>query len=426
VFTGASLRNMGVQPLLDGVIDFLPAPEELPPILGHHAKTEAEVEVPRIKEGPPLALVFKIQNDREAGALSYIRVYSGTFKKGGTFYNINKKKRERINRLLRMHSNRSEMMNSVSAGDIAVAVGMKLSQTGDTIGSESHQFLLERMNFPEPVISVAVEPKTMSDMDKLKKVLDMLVSEDPTFFVREDEETGQIVISGMGELHLDVLITRVINDYKVHANVGNPQVTYRESITETVKHVEKFHKTIAGKDNDAQITLKAEPLPRGTGNSFTSSLPEGLMPDEFVRAVKRGVEGAFMSGILYGYPAYDIGITLTDAVYNPNTATPFAFEAAGSIGFDNTCRKASPILLEPIMIIDVMTPKEYVGDVINQLSSRGGVIVSLESRAAIEHVHAENPLVNMFGYSTALRSLTQGRGTFSMEFSHFSKKEGGL
>ena len=322
-----------------------------------------------------------------------------------------------------MHSNRSEHIDSISAGDIAVIVGLKNAQTGDTIGSESFQILLERMLFPEPVISVAVEPKTLSDMDKLKKVLKTLENEDPTFFVKEDADTGQIIISGMGELHLDVLVTRIIDDYNVSANVGNPQVTYRESITKTITHREKFHKVLAGKENSAEIILKVEPLPRGTGTTFTVDMKNREGPDNCIQTVRRGVTGSFTSGILFGYPAYDIGVTLLDAVYNPNTGTEFSFEAAAAHGFDNACRQASPVLLEPIMKLDVMVPKEYVGDVLSRLTSRGSVIISLESRTTIEHIQAESSMVNMFGYATALRSMTQGRGTFSMEFSHFAKKK---
>ncbi|TFG62570.1 MAG: elongation factor G [Spirochaetales bacterium] len=426
VLTGASLKNIGVQPLLNAVVDFLPAPEELPPARGHDVKTETEIEVPFKKDGPPLALVFKIQTDREAGALTYIRVYSGSFKNGSAVFNINKKKKERINRLLRMHANRSEPLDSVSAGDIAVIIGCKFSQTGDTLGLEGKQILLEHMSFPEPVITVAVEPKTLSDLDKLKNVLDLLAKEDPTFTVRENEETGQLIISGMGELHLEVLVTRVVNDFKVSANIGNPQVTYRESISAKTEHRERFHKVLAGKENAAEITLRIAPLPRGTGNQFSSEIGKQALPAELLEAVGRGVTGAFSSGIMYGYPCIDIGVTLTAAEYNQNTASPFAYEAAGSLGFDAACRKASPVLLEPVMHMDVMAPKEFIGDVISHISSKGGVIVNLESRPTIEHLRAEIPLANTFGYSTALRSMTQGRGTFAMEFSHFAKKEGGL
>ena len=426
VFVGASLRNIGVQPLLDGIVEYLPSPVDLPPVPGMTVKTEEEVAVERSEKGSPLALVFKIQNDREAGSLCYIRVYSGVIKKGTAVYNMNKRKRERINRILRMHSNTSEDLSSLSAGDIGVIIGMKEAQTGDTIGSEGHQILLESMHFPEPVIKVAIEPKTMSDMDKLKKTLATLSKEDPTFSFDENEETGQLVISGMGELHLDVLVTRVVKEFKVDAKVGNPQVSYRESISAASEHTEKFNKVVAGKENTAAVTLKVQPAERGEGNSFKSEVPETVLPREFQDAVRRGVQNSFSSGIMYGYPGIDISVTMTSAEYSEMTSTAFAFEAAAAMGYDNACRGASPVLLEPIMEVNILSPKDYIGEVINNITTRGGMVNSMESRPAIDHINAQAPLSKMFGYSTVLRSLTQGRGTFSMEFSHFAPKEGGI
>ncbi|MCK5201556.1 MAG: elongation factor G [Spirochaetales bacterium] len=426
VFVGASLKNIGVQPLLDGVLDFLPSPFEGNPIIGHKKKDNSEVTVSHDKNGQALALVFKIQSDKEAGALSFIRVYSGKIKKGSAILNINKNKRERINRLLRMHSNRHEAIDELHAGDIAVVVGFKVAQTGDTIGSEGYQVLLEDMNFPEPVISVAIEPKTISDQDKLVKALESLKREDPTFSVKENEETGQLIISGMGELHLDVLVKRVISEFKVEANVGKPQVTYRESISIGAAHREFFHKLVANKENTAEISLKVEPSGKGAGNIFICEVPESNLPRELKDAAERGIRNAFSSGIMYGYPTIDIKVTLTDAVYDQQTSSAMAFEAAGALGFDAACRKADPVLLEPIMNVDILTPKDFVGEVISHITTRKGLIGSLESKPAVEHIRAEVPLVNMFGYSTALRSLTQGRGTFAMEFSHFAKKEGGI
>ena len=422
VLCGASLRNIGVQSLLDAVVNYLPSPEELPPIIGHHAKKESDVEIVRGMDGPPLALVFKIQSEREAGDICFIRVYSGSFKAGSAVFNIDKHKRERINRLLRPHANRTEQIDSVEAGDIAVVVGFKLAQTGDTVGSEGIPVILERMHFPEPVISVAIEPQTLSQRDRLKEVLAILTKEDPTFFTREDPDTGELIISGMGELHLEVLVTRITDDFNVQAKVGKPQVTYRESIAGTATHVEKFHRVLAGKENVAEITLKVESLPRGSGNRFASEVSKAVLPQELQEAVQRGVEGAFSSGISYGYPTIDIGVTLIDAVHNPNTSTPFAFEAAASLGLDNACKLADPVLLEPIMRVDVMCPKDYLGEVINALTMRSGMVQGVESRAVREHIRAEIPLRNMFGYSTSLRSMTQGRGTYAMEFSHFSRK----
>ena len=336
--------------------------------------------------------------------------------------NINKHKRERVNRLLRMHSNNYEQISRIEAGDIAVIVGMKLAQTGDTIGSEGYPIVLEEMDFPEPVISVAIEPKTISDQEKLKNVLEILQKEDPTFKVNENEETGQLVISGMGELHLDVLVTRILKDFKVAANIGNPQVSYRESISKAVKHKEEFRRILAGKENQAVITLKVEPVSRGEGNQFVCDLSKHKLPLELQHAVERGVRTAMQSGTLMGYATIDIKVTLMEAVYDEMTSTELAFETAGALGFDNACREAEPVLLEPVMHVDIMCPAEYVGDVISQLTQRGGMVSSLESRPAFEVVKAQAPLVSMFGYTTVLRSQTQGRGTFAMEFSHFAVK----
>ena len=422
VLCGASLRNIGVQPLLDAVVTFCPAPDEVAEIVGIEPKSNEERSIPVDPEGPPVGLVFKIHTDREAGKLCYVRMYSGQIKKNAAVYNIDKRKRERIHRIFRMHANRHEQLDALGAGDIGVVVGFKQSQTGDTIGSEAHQIRLESMHFPLPVISLAIEPKTLSDREKLKEVLEVLRSEDPTFSVKDDEETGQLVISGMGELHLQVLVTRITDEFNVHARMGNPQVSYRESIAGSATHTESYQRVLAGKENTASITLRVEARERGSGNSFTSTIPTELLPEELVQAIERGVKGGFSSGIVYGYPAFDIGVTLIDAVYTEATSTELAFEAAGSLGFDNACRKADPVLLEPVMHVDVMTPVEFVGEVIGQLTSKGGVIVSLESRASVEHIRAESALSDMFGYSTTLRSMTQGRGTFAMEFSHFKKR----
>lgn len=424
VFTGASLKNIGIQPLLNGVIDYLPAPDERPPINGTHAKTGDAVSVPCKKDGQPLALVFKIQADKDVGIYSFVRIYSGTFKNGSSIINLYKGKKERINRILRMHSNRSNNEDSLSAGDIGVFIGLKFSQTGDTLGQDSFPIVLETMDFPEPVISIAIEPKTISDRDKLKDVLDILSKEDPTFTVKENEDTGQLIISGMGELHLDVLVTRIINDFKVGANVGNPQVSYKEAVTKELTHVEKFQKIIAGNEARAELTIIVKPAKRGDGNSVNLEAVEKKLPKEILEAVKQRLEGGFSSGINFGYPIVDTEVIVSDAIYNENFATPFAFEACAAMGFDNACSKANPVMLEPIMTVDIMTPKEYVGDVISQITMRGGLMESLESRTSTEHVRVHCPLIKMFGYSTTLRNSTQGRGTFSMEFSHFAKKEG--
>ena len=422
VFVGSSLKNTGVQCLLDGVVDYLPAPDEMPPAIGVHAKKGDQVEVPCNPSGRPLGLVFKIQNDPAAGSLCFIRMYSGSISNGTAVMNISKGKRERITRLFRMHANKQEAIDTLSAGDIGAVIGFKLAQTGDTIGNESFQVLLENIEFPEPVISVAIEPKTMSDRDKLKGVLEILSKEDPTFVAKESEETGQLIISGMGELHLDILVTRIVKDFKVAANVGNPQVSYKESITKEVTHVEKFDKVIANKENFAQITLRVAPAGQGSENKFTyDEKLKKKLPMEFIEAVKRGVTGSFTSGSLFGYPMVEVAVELVDAEYNELTATEFAYVAAGAMGFDNACREAAPVKLEPIMNVDIATPKEYIGEVISNMTARGGLVESLESRTGSEHVKAQAALAKMFGYSTTLRSLTQGRGTFSLSFSHFAE-----
>ena len=419
---GASRRNIGVQPLIDAVVDYLPAPDEVPHAKAHHIKKDEEIDVACDSSGLPLGLVFKVQYDREAGPLCYVRMYSGTIKNASTVYNQNKKKRERITRLLRMHANKSEPMEEVQAGDIAVIVGMKLAQTGDTVGTEGWPVLLEKMHFPEPVISVAIEPRTLSDREKLKETLEILSKEDPTFTSRENEETGQIIIAGMGELHIDVLVTRIIRDFKIAAKQGNPQVTYRESITKAVTHSEKFHKVVGGKDNAAGITITVEPMPRGSGNRYVKQLRAPRVPDEIFDAIERGFESAFGSGIQFGYPAVDVGVTLTRIDYDELTATPFAFEACANLAFDTACRSAGAVMLEPIMKVDVTSPKEFIGEVMSLISQRGGLIHGSESRHTVETIHAEAPLVAMFGITTPLRSVSQGRASFSMEFSHFEPK----
>ena len=424
VLVGSSLKNKGVQPVLDAVLAYLPTPEELPPIPAIHGKKdkEEEVELERSDKGNLSALVFKIQHDREMGVLCYIRVYSGVLKAGTAVLNVNDRKRERVNRLLRMHANHHEQISELRAGDIGVAIGLKMSRTGETLAAEGYPVILEKMEFPEPVISVAIEPKTMSDQDKLKSALDNLMKEDPTFGVRENDETGQLIISGMGELHLEVLVTRVLEEYKVEANVGNPQVTYRETVTTEFTHSETYQRTLAGKDHEATVTLKVEPRERGGGNEFISDVGASKLPQAYQDAVRRGVEAAFPSGISMGYPCVDVRVTLTDVRWNEASASEIAFEAASSLGFDSACRNAAPVLLEPVMEVDVMCPAEQVGDVISNLTQRGGQVASMESRPSYELVKAKAPMVNMFGYSTTLRSLTQGRGTFSMEFSHFAQK----
>ncbi|MCL2093886.1 MAG: elongation factor G [Treponema sp.] len=422
VFAGASRRNMGVQPLIDAILDYLPAPDEVEPALGRHQKRDEDIPIPCDSDAQALALVFKIQTEREAGSLCYVRMYSGVLKPGTVVFNVGKRKRERANRILRMHSNKSEPIDTLSAGDIGVIIGMKEAQTGDTIGSEGWPVLLERMQFPEPVISVSMEPMNHSEQEKLKDILAILSKEDPTFVAKENEETGQLIISGMGELHLDVLVTRILKEFNVSAKVGNPQVTYRESISQTLERTETFSRVIAGKENSASLTMRFEPRERGTGNHYSWNLRDAKIPQEIQDAVERGVLSALQSGIVLGYPCIDIGVSITGAVYSELNSTEFAFEACASMGFDEGCRNAAPILLEPIMAVELSSPKEFVGDVISLVTQRGGQVLNMESKALGDEVKALAPMEKMFGFMTALRSTSQGRATFTMEFSHFEKR----
>ena len=422
VFVGSSLKDIGVQSLLDGVIDYLPSPSEVPPIMGIHLKTEKQVEVPYAKDKPPLALIFKIQVDREAGAMDFVRVYNGVIRKGTALMNISKKKRERVNRILRMHANRAEEVSELEAGDIGVIIGFKEGRTGDTIGSEGAQILLEEMHFPIPVISVAIEPNTLSDGDKLRAALSTLAQEDPTFTYRDDEETGQLVISGMGELHLDVLVTRLTKEMKIQARVGKPQVTYRESVSKTASGSDTFSKMLAGKEHAAGISMTVKPLPSGSGTKYRLSAKTRGIDEIYLEAVKRGVTNAFRGGIQFGYEVCDLEVEVTDLVYHELTASEFAFEACAAMCFDKVAQSAGPMLMEPVMKVTVVVPSQYVGEAISSITSRGGLVHSIESRTASEHIHAQAPLSQLFGYSTALRSATQGRGTFSMEFDHYEQK----
>ena len=425
---GSSRHNQGVQPLIDAIVDYLPAPDEVPAAEGIHVKKNAEekVSLPCKADGTAAGLVFKITYDKEAGVLCYVRVYSGKFTTGTQIYNVDKKKRERINRIFRVNANKMEQIDSVSAGDIAVFVGLKLAQTGDTLGSEGMPIRLENMKFPEPVISIAIEPETLSDRDKLKETLEILSREDPTFTSHDDAETGQLIISGMGELHLDVLVTRIKDDFKVQCRVGAPQVTYRESVTAEVEHTENYSRNLAGKDQTAGITLKVSPRETGAGNLYTCSVKHGMIPEEIFEAIKSGIENSFSSGIQYGYQCTDIAVEVTAIDYNEMTSTPFAFEACAVQAFDEACRKASPELLEPVMKVDIVCPKEFVGDAMSQVTQRGGMISSMEDKTNDSVVYAEAPMSKMFGFSTNLRSATQGRASFSMVFSHFQVKQGGL
>ena len=425
---GSARHNQGVQPLIDAVIDYLPSPLDIPPAKGIRIKKDEEesVDVPTDPSKMPLGLVFKIQYDREMGPLCYVRMYSGKIQAGTQIFNINKKKRERVNRILRMHANKSEPCDSVSAGDIAVFIGLKLAQTGDSIGTEAFPILLEQPKFPQPVISVALEPESMSEKDKMNETLEILSREDPTFTSHEDAETGQLIISGMGELHLDVLVTRMRDDFGVKCNVGAPQVTYRESVSGSAEATEEFSRVLAGKENTAGLTITVEQREQGSGNSFEITCRHAEVPDEIIEAIKSGFMSALNSGIRYGYPCTDIGVKVTAIKYDELTSSTFAFEACAAQVFDKACTAANPVILEPVMNVDISCPKEFVGPASSQLSQRGGNIMGQDSKSTGEIIHAQAPMANMFGFTTNLRSATQGRASFSMEFSHFQLKVGGL
>ncbi|MFA6844573.1 MAG: elongation factor G [Sphaerochaetaceae bacterium] len=424
IFVGSSLKDIGVQTLLDGIIDFLPSPSETPPVIGISVKTGEEVLVSHDLRKQPLALVFKIQVDPQVGPMDFVRVYNGTIKKGQMIMNISKKKRERVNRILRMHANRSEDLTELEAGDIGVIIGLKEAQTGDTIGSEGQQILLEKMHFPNPVISVAIEAATADDQEKLKGALAILSQEDPTFNYKDDEQTGQLIISGMGELHLDVIVTRLTKEMKIKAKVGNPQVTYRESVAKEASGSEIFSKVLAGKENSATVGMTVRPLPQGSGLKFTNAIRvKGGMPQEFYDAIENGVRNSFKGGIKFGYDCTDMEVVITEIGYNELTGTDFAFEAAAALCFDKVASLASPILMEPIMKVVVIVPSQYVGEVISSLTSRGGLVNSMESHTNGDQINAQAPLSKMFGYSTILRSATQGRGNFTIEFDHYSPKQ---
>ena len=422
VFVGSSLKNIGVQTVLDGVVDLLPSPAEAEPVEIINAKNGKTETLPHSTTGPIEALIFKIQVDPQAGPMCFVRVYSGTLKKGVAVYNITKGKKERINRLLRMHADRQEELSELKAGDIGVIIGFRLAQTGDTIGAENHPYLLERMSFPNPVISVAIEPSSTAEQEKLNKALQTLAMEDPTFTYKDDAETGQLIISGMGELHLDVLVTRIKDEMKVNCRVGNPQVSYRECIRNEASGTEKFERTIANKENTAGLSMTVKPLPPKSGNVLKITAPVRDIPEEILEAIRNGVNGAFSGGIKFGYECTDIEADVTAIDYDENTSTPFAFTSCAAMAFDRIASEAGPILMEPVMKVQVSAPSEYIGDVISSITQRGGIVLSMESRPGADAVIAEAPLEKMFGYTTVLRSSTQGRGSFSMEFSHYSEK----
>ena len=421
VFCGTSFKNKGVQPMLNAVCDYLPSPLDRKDIKCTDANTNEETVRSADDNAPFSALAFKIQADPFIGKLTYIRVYSGTLQSGSYVFNPGKNSKERISRIVRMHSNNREEVKEVRAGDIAAVVGLKNTGTGDTLCDEAKPVILESMEFPDPVISVAIEPKSKADEEKLANALSRLAEEDPTFTVRSDEETNQTIISGMGELHLDVLVDRMRREFNVQANVGKPQVAYRETVTKTSEAEAKYIRQTGGRGQYGHVIITLEPLPPAKGFEFVNKIVGGVIPREYIPAVEKGIREALTSGVLAGYPVVDVRVTLTDGSFHEVDSSEMAFKIAGSMAFKDACKKASPVILEPIMKTEVMVPEDYMGDVIGDLNSRRGKIVSMEPVNKIEHIKANVPLSEMFGYSTTLRSLTQGRGNYSMEPSHYEE-----
>ena len=423
ILCGTAFKNKGVQPMLDAVVDYLPSPLDIPAAMGHAPrKEEVEIERPADDAAPFSALAFKIMTDPYVGKLTYMRVYSGTLTKGSGVLNSTKDRKERIGRILQMHANSREDLEAVFAGDIVAAVGLKQTTTGDTLCDPDQPVVLESLTFPEPVIHVAVEPKTKVDQDKLSKALYALSEEDPTFRVQSDEETGQTVISGMGELHLEVLVDRMLREFNVDANVGKPQVAYRETIRKPVEKVEmKYVRQTGGKGQYGHVVIGLEPTGPGGGYSFDDEITGGVIPKEYIPSVDQGIQEAMTSGVLAGYPTVDVKVHLTYGSYHDVDSSEMAFKIAGSMAFKKAAQLASPVLLEPVMAVEVTTPEDYMGDVIGDLSSRRGKVEGMEQRGNSHIVRAQVPLSDMFGYATDLRSRTQGRATYSMQFAAYNE-----
>ncbi len=422
VMCGSALKNKGVQLLLDAVVAYLPAPTDVPPMVGINPNNEEEVACPPDPDAPFAALTFKIVTDPYVGRLAYVRVYSGRLNAGSMTYNTSKQKRERAGRLLQMHANQRLEVDSLGAGDIGAILGVKTTFTGDTLCDPSRPVVLENITFPDPVIWVAVEPKTKADQEKMSEALNKLAEEDPTFQVRVDENTGQTLIAGMGELHLEVLVTRMIREFRVAVKVGKPQVAYRETIVRHARARGRFVRQTGGHGQFGDVVLEVDPLPKGSGFEFESAVVGGSIPKEYIPAVKQGVEGALNSGVLAGYPIVDVKATVVDGSYHEVDSSEMAFKIAGSMAFKEAISKAGPALLEPIMKVEVVIPEEFTGDVVGELASRRANIESMQPRGlGLQAVDVLAPLAEMFGYATDLRSLTQGRGTFTMEFSHYDQ-----
>ncbi len=419
VTCGTSYKNKGVQKMLDAIVDYLPSPVDVPPIKGVNPKTDEEEERPSDDEAPFSALAFKIMTDPYVGRLSFFRVYSGHLTTGSSVLNSTKNVKERVGRILQMHANHREDIEEVYSGDIEAAVGLKNTTTGDTLCDEKHPIILESMEFPEPVIRVAIEPKTKAGQEKMTMALIKLAEEDPTFKTYTDEETGQTIIAGMGELHLEIIVDRLLREFKVEANVGAPQVAYKETIKKAVDQDTKYARQSGGKGQYGHVKIHVEPNESGKGYEFVNAIVGGAVPKEYIPAVDAGIQGAMNAGVVAGFPVVDVKVTLYDGSYHEVDSSEMAFKIAGSMAFKEACRKADPTLLEPIMKVSVIVPDEYMGDVIGDLNSRRGQIIQLEARPGAQQIDAYVPLAEMFGYATDLRSRTQGRGQYTMEPSHY-------
>jgi elongation factor G len=419
IVCGTAFRNKGVQPMLDAVVDFLPSPVDIPPVKGVIAGTDKPDERPARDDVPFSALAFKIMTDPFVGTLTFFRVYSGSISSGASIYNSTKTKRERVGRLLKMHANKREEIKDVYAGDIAAAVGLRTATTGDTLCDEDKPIVLESIDFPEPVISIAIEPKSKADQEKLGLSLQKLATEDPSFRVRTDEETGQTIISGMGELHLEIIVDRLLREFSVGASVGKPQVAYRETVRKAVEQQGRFVRQTGGRGQYGDVWIKLEPQQPGGGFEFVDAIKGGSIPREYIPAVEKGIREALDNGVLAGYPVVDVKVTLFDGSYHDVDSSEIAFKIAGSMAFKQAARKASPVLLEPIMSVEVVVPEDFMGDVIGDLSSRRGKVLGMDTRPAAQAIDARVPLAQMFGYATDVRSMTQGRATYTMQFSHY-------
>ena len=419
ILCGSAFRNKGVQPMLDAVVDYLPSPLDIPPVTGVEPGTTKPAERPAKDDAPFSALAFKIMTDPFVGTLTFFRVYSGTLNSGASIYNSTKSKRERIGRLLKMHANKREEIKEVYAGDIAAAVGLKTATTGDTLCDENKPIVLESIDFPDPVISIAIEPKSKADQERLGLSLQKLATEDPSFKVRTDEETGQTIISGMGELHLEIIVDRLLREFNVGANVGKPQVAYKETVRKKIEQQGRFVRQTGGRGQYGDVWITLEPQQPGVGFEFVDAVKGGSIPREYIPAVEKGIKEATENGPLAGYPVVDVKATLFDGSYHDVDSSEIAFKIAGSMAFKEAARKANPVLLEPIMAVEVVVPEEFMGDVIGDISSRRGKVLGMDTRPAAQAIDARVPLAQMFGYATDLRSMTQGRATYTMQFSHY-------